>query len=614
MSRRIRTVARAHPIASVAGGLLLIGLSLGVLGLAACSADSPSEPQQDPGTPPGTNPSATWNITVTLSPPEVAAGSDDPVQVDVRVRRADNNQPPPNGTTIVVAAGAGSFGSVGGPANVAVSTANGRVQVSYFPPATEGSVVIQARLENSVGQATLRIGDPATFFLASVQPSTGSPAGGEEVTIQGGGFANPVRVTFDGVPAQVLSVSPTRIRVVTPPASQNVPVGQTLAVTVAVTVHLNEEDQATDSLASAFIYTRGGVAQPAIFSVSPASGPNEGGTRVTLNGEGFQAPVQVFFGDGTTAESFTGLEATVESVTATRIVAVTPPATGFGQNNLNEVVDVLVKNVNSGFATVAQSAFQYGAGGGDVPFISAISPGQGPFTGGTRVTLFGQGFDEPVAVELAGFAQSILSVTGTEVVVRTVGIDVDSCNDVSGASEITNIETGESATGPSFTYRVPQPLITGVSPTSGPQGGGTTVTIDGLDFQEPVRVRFCRGGTCFAASIVSVSPTEIVVRTPSVPNDTLDEEECDDNADGTSGDRYVRTAFDVQVENLLTTCENEFEGAFNFVPLDQTCRGDVGETEPPPVECEDGFDNDGDGFIDEEDPECTGPGDDDESA
>lgn len=614
MSRRLRSLARNHPAASFAG-LLLFGLSLGALALGACSADSPSEPSQPPGTPPGTSPSATWNITVNLSPAEVPAGSTDPVQVTVQVRRRDNNQPPPNGTTLVLSAGAGGFGSPGGPTSVVVATANGRATASFFPPETTGTVVIQARLENSVGQATLRIGEPATFFLASIQPSTGNPAGGEEVTIQGGGFASPVRVTFGGVPAQVLSVTPTRIRVLTPPAPQNVPVGQTLPVTVAVTVHLNEEDEATDALANAFIYARGGgVAQPQVFSVTPASGPNEGGTRVTLTGEGFQAPVQVFFGSGTSANSFTGIEASVQSVTPSQIVVISPPATGFGQNNLNQVVDLLVINVNSGFSTVATSAFQYGAASPDVPFISAISPGQGPFTGGTQVTLFGQGFEEPVAVELAGVGQSILSVTGTEVVVRTVAVDVTSCDDVSGPSQLTNIETGESATGPTFTYRVPRPLITGVSPTSGPQGGGTTVTIAGQDFSDPVRVRFCRGGQCFAASVESVSPTEIVVRTPSVPNDTLSEEDCDDNADGTPGTRFISTAFDVQVENLLTTCENEFEGAFTYVPSDRTCRNDVGETEPEPVECEDGFDNDGDGLIDAADPECTGPGDDDESA
>jgi len=615
MSRRIQTLARNHPLAAFAG-LLLAGLALG---LAGCDADSPSEPVQQPGPPPGTDPGGTaFNITVTLSPGQIPAGSEDPVQVTVRVVRADNGQPPPTGTTVILTASAGAFGAPDGPASVVVQTANGQALVTFFPPLTVGSgtVVIQARLEGSFGQAVLRIAEPETFFIASVAPSTGSPNGGEEVTIQGGGFESPVRVTFGGVPAQVLSVSPNRIRVLTPPSPQQVPVGGTLPVAVTVTIRLNEPDQAIDSLPSAFIFARGGtVNQPLVFSVTPASGPNEGGTRITINGEGFQAPVQVFFGDGGSAADFTGIEASVQSVTGNRIVVLSPSATGFGQNNLNQVVDILVKNLQSGFSTIAPSAFQYGAANPDVPFISAISPGEGPFTGGTRVVVHGQGFDEPVAVAIAGVGgQSVISVTGTQVVFRTSGVDVTSCSDVTGAVSVTNIETGEGATGPAFTFRVPRPLITGVSPSSGPQAGNTLVAITGSNFQDPVRVRFCRG-ECFAAAIVGVSPGEIDVRTPPVPNNVLETEACDDNADGTAGERYIRTSFDVQVENLLSTCSDEFEGAFTYVPTNQSCRNDVGEPPPPPpVECEDGFDNDGDGLIDAADPQCTGPGDDDEAA
>lgn len=606
MLRRLGNQLRTADFVRVAG-LLAIALTLGLaFGLAGCSADSPSAPAKDPGDPPGQAPTnATYNITITLTPGQIPAGSEEPVRVEVRVRRRDNNQPPPSGTTMVVSATAGSFGSPGGPSSTPVQTANGRAVVSYFAPVeVAGQVTIQARLEDSIAQRVLQILEPATFFLASVEPNSGNPSGGEAVTIRGGGFEDPVRVTFGGVPAQVQSVTTNRIRVVTPPAPSQVPAGETLPVTVEVTVNLNEEEQATDALANAFTYARGGtVVQPQVFSVSPASGPNEGGTRVTLTGEGFQAPVQVFFGEGTSAADFTGVEASVQSVSANRIVVITPSATGFGQNNLNEVVDILVKNLQSGFATVAPSAFQYGAGGADVPFISAISPGQGPFTGGTLVTLFGQGFDEPVAVELAGVGQSIVSVTGTEVVVRTVAVDVTSCNDVSGASQLTNIETGESATGPTFTYRVPRPVITGVSPSSGPQGGGTLVTISGQNFTEPARVLF--GDQ--AGSVQSVTPTEIQVRTPTFSGE-LQEEPC-----GDGGSRFTPTAVGVQVENLATTCEDTFSNGFVYNPSDTTCRNEE-EPEPEETECTDGFDNDGDGLIDADDPECTGPDDDDESA
>jgi len=586
--------------------LALVGLALAMV---ACSAGSPSEPDQPAGTTP-TPDNAVWNITLNLSSPEVPAGSTDAITVRVRVVRRDNGQPPANGTTVVMTASAGTFSS-----NV-IALNNGQGVATYTPPAQQGSgtVTLQARLEGDVGQALLRILEPATFFIGSLQPNSGSPNGGDQVAIVGGGFEAPVRVTFGGVPAQVLSVASNRIRVETPPSATPVSAGQTAVVSVSVTTNLNTTDEQTDTLNSGFTYALGGgpPTQPAVTSVTPASGPNEGGTRVTINGEGFQSPVQVFFGQGASAQGFTGVEATVESVSSSRIVVTSPPATGFGQNNLNQVVDLLVKNLGTGFATVAQSAFQYGAGGADVPFVSAIAPSQGPYSGGTLVTVYGQGFDAPVAVEMGGVGQQIVSVTGTEIVIRTVAVDVTSCADVTGATMVTNVETGESATGPDFRYRVPQPVVTGVSPGSGSANGGTTVTISGQGFSSPLRVLF--GDQAASVQSVSSDGTQIVVTTPTFSGD-LNTEAC-----GDGGERFVPTAVDVQMENLVTTCDDTFSQGFVFNPSDTSCRN---ETPPEPTlpECSDGIDNDNDGLTDYNmgisppgDPECTSDGDNSESS
>ncbi len=621
MSRRLHA-STAPRRAARRAALLLVAFPLL---LAGCKASSPSEPSQQPGTPPGTGPSsATYGITVSLSPSQIPAGSTDPVTVSVRVVRLDTGAPPPSGTTIVLSASNGAFGSQTGSTSAVVETASGRASVAYFPPTLQGSgsVIIQARLEDSIGQATLAIAEPSTFFINALDPNTGNPSGGEQVSILGGGFETPVRVTFGGTPAQVQSVSANRIRVVTPPSATAVPVGSTSTVDVAVTINLNETTQASDLLPRGFTYTRGGTTQqPEVFSVSPASGPNEGGTRVTINGDGFADPVQVFFGTGSSATSFTGVEATVESVTSTRLVVLTPPAQAFGQDNQNKTVNLLVKNVNSGFSTVATSAFQYGT----KVIITAAGPGAGPYTGGTLVTIHGQGFEAPVAVSLGGLGQQVISVTGTEIVIRTSGIQVTMCPTTGqmdgGTFSETNINTGDSFdSNIGFTYVVPLPLITSVSPTSGPQSGGTTVTVGGQGFEPPLRVRFVKGGDSFAASLQSSSATQIKVTSPGVPNSVLDTEPCDDNHDGTTGERYIRTTFDVQVENLGTACNNSFEGVFAYVPSDQSCRNDTGTT-PVLPECSDGIDNDGDGLTDYNggvsppgDPQCTSDGDTSESS
>lgn len=599
---------RSHPVlgAALGGGLLVMALLGLVLGLGACSADSPSEPDQpQPSDPPPE--ASVWNITVDLNPSEVPAASDDPVAVQVRVRRRSNGQAPPNGTTVVLASTAGSF-----PSNV-VQLNNGRGVGSFLPPDQPGTVTIQARLEGDVGQATLQVREAAVFFVGSVEPNSGSPNGGEEVVIRGGGFERPARVTFSGVPAQVLNVATNRIRIQTPPAPNDVPTGSTLQVPVTVTINLNEEEEQTDTLQNGFTYARGGSpTQPAVFSLNPSSGPNGGGTRVRIRGEGFRSPVQVFFGSGSSPSSFNGVEASVDSVTANEIVVTTPSATGFGQQNLNSTVDVLVRNVESGFATIASSAFSYGT----PVLITAAGPTAGPYTGGTRVTIHGQGFDAPVAVSIDGIGQTVLSVTGTEIVIRTVGVNVGNCPsdgtiEADGFS-VTNVESGDSAEADiTFSYIVPTPVITGVSPNSGPESGNTPVSVQGLDFTDPVRVLF--GDQAAPVESLAGDGTSIDVRTPTFSGD-LEEEPC-----GNGGMRFVPTAVDVEVENLVTGCTDNFSNGFVYNPSDTTCRNED-MMEPGDPECSDGLDNDGDGLTDYNDgvsppgdPECTSDGDDDES-
>ena len=552
----------------------------------ACSTDSPTEPRQNPQPPDGQPPSGSFVITLSASAPQVGLGGNEAVTIMVSVRQASNNQPPPDGTTVSLSTTLGSFNAPGsGQQTGFVELVGGVAQVLLFPGDIEGTAVVTARLQDSVARANVTFVGSATFFLQSLSPTIGGPSGGDVVRITGGGFFEPVRVLFGGVPAQVLSVGPEAIRVRTP--AIDLPVGSSQRVAVSVTVGLNTEDEQTDTLASAFTYTRGGTpTEPVIFSVTPNTGPNEGGTRVVIEGEGFESPVQVLFGSGGTPGSFSGVEAVVESVTGNRIVAIAPTATGFGQINLNALVDILVRNRNSGDATIFSSAFRYGV---DIQ-ITSISPNQGPFTGGQLVTLFGQGFDEPVAVELAGVGhtgQSIISVTGTQIIVRTLGIDPTGCSDVSGPSVVTNIETGATTDpGPTYIYRVSPstPRVTSITPNSGTGGG--TATLNGSNFTADTEVVFAiEGGSDLAATIQSVTPNALTVVVPRPQLTDFQTEACDENGDGTVGERYVATVADLLVTSTLTTCSSTFDGAFTFLPTDTSCRNDIGPVDPvePPV-------------------------------
>jgi hypothetical protein len=555
--------------------LLALGLAL-TLG---CSADSPNSPTAPPSNP--VPPSVGINVTVSSSTASLEAGSTSFATLVIRATRADNGQAVPNLTPGTVTTTLGNLGSATGPQTLEVELVNGQATVVLFPGDTVGTASVRAAVSTGVGFASVGVREPVTdtFFLSSVSPSTGSPQGGDLVTINGGGFSEPIRVTFDGVTAVVQSASATQIRVITPPLLGGLPAGETRAVTVSVTINLNEEGQASDSLASGFVYTNGGgggTLQPTIFSVTPSSGPNEGGTQVTINGDGFEAPVAVEFGDGSTARPW--VAAQVVSVSRTRLVVLSPAATGFGQGNLNQLVSIRVTNQGSGRFGIANSSFRYGTS----IRITSIAPGEGPATGGTLVTVFGQGFDEPVAVSMGAHAQQVLSVSGSEIVVRTVPIVISNCQDVPGATSVTNIESGDSATGPIFTYRVQRPTIFSVSPFSGPQSGNTAVTITGSGFAANMIVDFIIDGTAFTGNVTSSNSSSISVRSPAIPNTALDTQTCDDNGNPVppdptpdpDGERYLAVTANVRVTDPTTGCTATLNGVFTFNPTDTSCRGD----------------------------------------
>jgi hypothetical protein len=603
----------------------LLGVALGVaLVLASgCQSNSPTEPKSSgtPVTPKVPEPVTTYNVSVTANPAALTAGGSTPSTVTIQVHRTDNGQAPPDLTQVQVSTSLGEFNAVGsGLTTTTVQLVNGQAQVALFPGAGVGTATVRAQVGTSAGAANVSIGQQATFFISSVSPGVGNPAGGEDVTINGGGFDQPVRVTFANGTAQVLSVSPNQIRVRTPSstaAGVSVGVGQSVPVSVGVTINVNEAGQLTDSLANGFTYALGGgILQPQVFSISPASGSNDGGTRVTIVGDGFDQPVQVLFGRGGSASNFNGVEATVESVSRNRIVAIAPAARGFGQNNVNQVVDILVKNLNTGFSTVAAGFYKYGSS----VLITAMGPGSGSYLGGTRVTIFGQGFDEPVAVSLGGVGQLVVSVTGTEIVFLTSGVSVTTCPTsgvitVSGVS-VTNIDTGDSGSASlGFNYIVPLPQIFGISPTSG--SPGTAAVITGQNFASHVQVLFGDATSGSSATIVSSNASTINIRVPSAPQSfTFNTEPCDGNGDGiANGTRNIATAISVNVKNLDGTgCAVTLSNAFLLNPPNSTCTGDNSTPPPPTPACSDGVDNDLDGKIDLADPQCSSASDNDEGS
>jgi len=600
--------------------ILLLGALAGWLG--ACSTDSPSAPSQTPTNPvppaPPPPPGPTTSVTVTVSPGTLGADSTSPATVTVRVSRSDGASV--DNATVTLTTTLGAFGSATGAASTNLDLVNGQATAFIFPTGVAGVATLRASVTFPgtttplTGSANLEFRAPAEFFVSSLEPNQGSPDGGTTVTINGGGFRDPVRVTFDGVPGIVQSVSGSRIVVVTPRTTA--PTSELpKAVSVAVTIRANQPDAKTDVLASGFIYSAGGtILQPRILSITPTTGPNDGGTRITINGDGFESPLQVLFtGPSSGGGGAISLEAAVISTSRTQVVVLSPAASGFGGGFVNQDVLITVKNLSSGLQADATQKFHYGS----KVHITSMGPGSGPFTGGTRVTIFGSGFAGPVAVSLGGVGQAVLNVTGSEIIFQTSGINVTTCpaNGIFTATPIsvTNIDTGDSDSQPiSFSYVVPVPLIFGISPNAG--ATNTSATISGQNFAANVQVLF--GGTNgSAATVVSHTSTSINIKVPPTPPGfTFNTEACDGNGDGVpSGTRPIPTPASISVINLDGTgCVGTLSNAFTLTPSSNACSGDT--SVPPPPQCSDGIDNDLDGLTDFGvgpgfDPQCTSAGD-----
>ncbi|MEM9291471.1 MAG: IPT/TIG domain-containing protein [Acidobacteriota bacterium] len=565
--------------------MMIVAVTL--LAGACSSGDSPTRPSAPAGTPgTGGGGSGDFVISLSSSPNIINVGdSTTPSVITVSVRLRSNNNLPPDGATVTLTTTLGEFTTAGSAQRSAVLTLdNGQANIRFFPSDVAGEALITGRIGESSGQLQVEIVGSAAFAANFLEPNFGAPGGGDVVVLRGQGFVSPVQVRFQilstlgnqnnlSSTAQILSVEPTAVTLITPPSPESVAVGETKLADVFVSNRVGTDNEVVQEIGGAFTYVLGGsLQQPAVSSISPTNGPNEGGTRLSILGGGFEAPVQVLFGSGTSVNEFSGVEGVIENVASDQILVSTPPALGVGQDNRNSVVDILVRNKSSGFAIIASAAFRYGLT--DTPiFISAISPGQGNFTGATDVTVFGQGFDAPVAVEFAGVGANVISVSGTEILVRTGAVDVSTCEDIAGSIQVTNINTGDSfdtardgggAIG--WIYRVPEPLVSNIAGNPVSAAGGDVITLNGQGFQEPIQVEV-NGQRAFNP-IVSGGGTVLTFETPAFL-DGFSTEAC--TVAGLTGVQEVPTAVDLKVTNLLTTCDDELAAAIIYSPDDTSC-------------------------------------------
>jgi Matrixin/IPT/TIG domain len=261
---------------------------------------------------------------------------------------------------------------------------------------------------------------------------------------------------IDGISFQVLG---TGINLASPVFMSGNSARLTTTVDAAAPVGLRtlfaRRSDATSALSGGLIITG---EPPTLSSVSPSSGGNSGGTRVTITGANFRAGMQVAVG---------GVPLTD--------VAILNPTTVAGTTGSNRPGNLTLLAVNpDGTSGTLLGGFAVSA---PPPGVSSVSPLSGPPE--TVVTILGSNFDtnlSNVTVRFNGVPATIVSAAATQIVtIVPYGAST-------GPISVSIFD--QSVTGPQFTVSAPQPSSNRAEPQFqyvDVSTGGTTVTFQGSD-------------------------------------------------------------------------------------------------------------------------------------
>lgn len=331
--------------------------------------------------------------------------------------------------------------------------------------------------------------------VTSFSPTSGPTTGGTNVTISGANFINGATVRF-GTAASVGSaafVSATQLIATTPSQLQG-----------GVSIFVTNPDGQSGTSSGQYTYVAP-VAGPTISSFSPTSGPSTGGTNVTISGTGFVDGATVRFGNTASIGSVTFISSTALTATS--------PAQTTAQS-----VPITVTNPDG--QTVASTAqFVYTPPG---PTITSVSPSSGSTAGGTNITINGNGFQTGATVLIGTAAATNVVVTSSSTITATTPVGPsDITSSAARDVRVTN-PGGFSGTLPSgFTYTLPAPTITNISPASSSPAGGGTVTITGTGFTSALPTTVTFGGTA-GTNVTVLSAVTLSVRVPEHAAGTVD--------------------------------------------------------------------------------------------
>lgn len=411
---------------------------------------------------------AVLNIAQAAVGPNVAV---DPVATDL-----DPDRGPETGGTVVTITGdnIGDATSVtfdGVPGTGIVVIDEDTISV-VSPPHAPGTVDV---VVNGPGGSTAPL--PFEYYavvtIDDIDPDQGPEAGGNVVTITGHCFAATTSVTFGGVEALAFTIdSDTQLTVTVPPGTS----------LVDVVVTTSDPDCGSGTEPDGYAYVAPGA--PDVTGIVPDRGPETGGTAVTITGTGFLGASGVTF-DGLPGTAFV-------VVNDTTITAVSPP-------HAPATVGVVVTHPTNGSSSPED--FEYYP----VTTIDDITPDEGPESGGTVVVITGHCFLGATGVTFGGVPATAFTVDSDTQITATVPAGT-------GLVDVVVAGVGDCGDGelPDGYEYLASPVITGLAPPTGPETGGTPVTITGTGFTGATGVTIDGDPVAFTV----VNDTTITFTTP----------------------------------------------------------------------------------------------------
>ncbi len=314
---------------------------------------------------------------------------------------------------------------------------------------------------------------PSSPVLDAIAPTKGPESGGTRVELRGHDFRPGARVRFGADEARHVEFLRSDLVAATTPR----------AVPGRVDVELENPDGAVAALSDAFTF----VASPHLQRVTPDSGPEAGGTEVTLHGDTFVAGVRVLF-DGAPCRE-------LQRVSDSELRCRTPPGQG--------AADVTVAHDERGQGGLPD-AFRYIA----PPRVDAVTPESGTSDGGTEIVVVGSGFVDGTVVTVGDVACLDIALIDDTWLTCTTGAAVPGVADV----VVTNPDGQAGVLPGGFSYLGP-PVVVLVRPRDVPIAGGVDVRVFGAGLSENDLVLFAGAP---AQIVGAVGESELVVRAPPI--------------------------------------------------------------------------------------------------